>query len=458
MKPSDVGIESVRFEFEDHTYRMPMKFADAVVDRVTLLKVEVEVRTRAGRVSGGFGYMPLGNLWSFPSKRLSYFQTLGVMKRMAGEIAVILNSFGGKAHPIELNRQLEPAFDAAAERATQSLALPEPVPRLSTMVVASAFDAAIHDAFGKANGINCYRGYSPAYMDYDLGRYLGAEFAGEWLPRYVSENPRSHVPAYHLVGALDPVWPGDIRTRIADMLPEALTEWVVADRLTHFKIKLNGQNLEWDVQRVLDVDRAVRSAQQQSGAGQRCYSLDFNERCQDANYVIEFLRRIQKASADLFDDIQYIEQPTARDLRARPLQDMHRAAELKPIIIDESLVDFESLVLARDLGYTGVALKACKGQSNSLLMAAAAQKFGMFLCVQDLTCPGASFLHSAGLAAHIPPVAAIEANARQYVPSANTPWAAQFPEVMKVEGGEIRTARLDGPGLGTGWEVRVCTV
>jgi len=52
-------------------------------------------------------------------------------------------------------------------------------------------------------------------------------------------------------------------------------------------------------------------------------------------------------------------------------------------------------------------------------LAAAAQKFGMFLCVQDLTCPGASLIHSAGLAAHVPGVAAIEANARQYMPAAN---------------------------------------
>ena len=37
-------------------------------------------------------------------------------------------------------------------------------------------------------------------------------------------------------------------------------------------------------------------------------------------------------------------------------------------------------------------------------MAAAAQKYRMFLCVQDLTCPGASLIHSAGLAAHVPGV------------------------------------------------------
>ena len=52
---------------------------------------------------------------------------------------------------------------------------------------------------------------------------------------------------------------------------------------------------------------------------------------------------------------------------------MHEAAKLRPVVIDESLTDLESLRLARDMGYTGVALKACKGQSQAMLMAAAAQ-------------------------------------------------------------------------------------
>ena len=67
---------------------------------------------------------------------------------------------------------------------------------------------------------------------------------------------------------------------------------------------------------------------------------------------------------------------------------MHEAAKLKPVVIDESLIDLESLQLAREMGYTGVAFKACKGQTQTLLLAAAAQKYGLFRCVQDLTCVG----------------------------------------------------------------------
>jgi hypothetical protein len=72
----------------------------------------------------------------------------------------------------------------------------------------------------------------------------------------------------------------------------------------------------------------------------------------------------------------------------------------------------------------------------------------MFLCVQDLTCPGASLLHSAGLAAHIPGVAAIEANSRQYVPAANRAWEERFPSIFHVTDGTMATGVLTGPGLG----------
>ncbi len=155
----------------------------------------------------------------------------------------------------------------------------------------------------------------------------------------------------------------------------------------------------------------------------------------------------EKAPAG-FGRIQYIEQPTARDLKANRANVMHQASKLRPIVIDESLTDLESLLLAREMGYTGVALKACKGQSQALLMAAAAQKYKMFLCVQDLTCPGASLIHSAGLAAHVPGVAAIESNARQYVPVANKPWEAKFPGMFRIKDGTMKTGEILGPGLG----------
>ena len=178
------------------------------------------------------------------------------------------------------------------------------------------------------------------------------------------------------------------------------------------------------------------------------YLLDFNEGCPNVGYLLDCLRRVREATPSGFDRILYIEQPTARDLKKDRANVMHEAAKLRPVVIDESLTDLESLLLAREMGYTGVALKACKGQTQAMLMAAAAQKFGMFLCVQDLTCPGASLIHSAGIAARVPGNAGIEANARQFVPSASAPWEARFPGLFTIHDGVMQTGQLTGPGLG----------
>jgi L-alanine-DL-glutamate epimerase-like enolase superfamily enzyme len=315
-------------------------------------------------------------------------------------------------------------------------------------VAASPLEAAIHDAYGKILGASSFDLLGPQWVNTDLAAYLDERFAGEYLDRYTLRAPRSTMPLYHLVGALDPLSDADVATPVHDGLPETLAQWIAADGLTHLKIKLNGDDLDWDVQRVLSVERVAAEAQAARGCGDWHYSADFNEKCGSVDYVIEFLARIGRGSPDALRRLQYIEQPMPRDLHARRDERVHGAARLKPVVIDESLVDYESLLLARELGYSGVALKACKGQSEALLMAAAAQKFGMFLCVQDLTCPGASFLHSASLAARIPGVAAIEGNARQYCPVANRGWAERFPAMFRITDGTVGTAALAGPGLG----------
>jgi hypothetical protein len=165
-------------------------------------------------------------------------------------------------------------------------------------------------------------------------------------------------------------------------------------------------------------------------------------------YVLDFLAKVKERAPAAYDRVQYLEQPTSRDLKANPDNRMHEASKLKPVVLDEALVDYDSLLLGREQGYSGIALKACKGHSESLLLGAAAQKLGMFLCVQDLTCPGFSFLHSASLAARIPTVAAIEGNGRQYCPAANRTWRGQFPSMFDFRDGTVGTGVLNGVGLG----------
>jgi L-alanine-DL-glutamate epimerase-like enolase superfamily enzyme len=458
VKTTNIRIDEVSYSYEDFRYRTPIKFGGVALDRVTVLNVEIAVRTLSGKRCRGFGSMPLGNVWSFPSKTLTYDQTVGAMKDVVEKIATITRGCTETAHPIDLTWALEQEYiKAAADIILPSPPTPLPqgergeskekIPILCTLVCASSFDAALHDAFGKVHGLNCYHTYGPDFMSHDVGHYLGEDFKGESLDQYVSKTPKAKMPLYHLIGALDPLEEKDIAKRINDGLPETLGEWIRADGLTHLKIKLNGDNLAWDVERVVGVDRVAAETQQQRGVAKWFYSLDFNEKCPNVAYLLEFLKQVKARRPDGFERVQYIEQPTARDLKANRQNVMHEASKIRPVVIDESLIDLESILIAREMGYTGAALKACKGQTQSLLMAAAAQKYGMFLCVQDLTCVGASLIHSAGLAAHIPGVAAIESNGRQYCPAANEPWAKTHPGIMRITDGTMATETLTGPGL-----------
>jgi L-alanine-DL-glutamate epimerase-like enolase superfamily enzyme len=439
-----IRIEDVSFGYEEFLYRAPYKFGGVPVDRATILNVNVVVRRPDGMTARGFGSMPLGNVWSFPSREMSYDTTLNAMKALAERIAKITANYKEYGHPIDINLAVEPEYLKAASELSKEINLLAPIPKLCTLVTASPFDAAIHDAFGKAHKRNCYQTYGQDLMTHDLSHYLGESFKGEHLSHYIAAKPKPRIAMFHSVGGADAVLSSELSRRINDGLPETLAEWINFNGLTHIKIKLQGEDLKWDIERTVNIDRVASETRPQIDWR---YCVDFNERCPNVEYVLEYLRKVKERTPRGFERILYLEQPTARDLKGNRQNVMREAAKLRPVVIDESLTDLESLLLAREMGYTGVALKACKGQSQAMLMAAAAQKYRMFLCVQDLTCPGASLIHSAGIAAHVPGVSGIEANARQYMPAANKPWESRLPGLFKVTKGMLDTSQLDRPGL-----------
>ena len=120
---------------------------------------------------------------------------------------------------------------------------------------------------------------------------------------------------------------------------------------------------------------------------------------------------------------------------------MHRAAKIKPVVIDESLVDLESLLLSREMGYSGVALKACKGHSGALVDGGGRAEIRHVPLRAGPDLPWRLFLQSASLAARIPGVAAIEGNARQYCPSGNRAWADRFPTMFHITDGTVGTSQ-----------------
>ncbi len=437
-------IHEVSLDYETYRLRTPIKFGGYVGYDNTQRVVSVTGVLRDGRRGKGIASMSNGIAWAWPGDSVPAEIKMAATDRLAERLAKSIPELVA-SDPLEMGVVIEKIALTEAKYIVKEFSLQEEMPHLCVLMTASAFDGAVHDAFGKALGKCVYDCYGSEFVNRDLGYYLNEQFKGEYLDRYTLRNPTSPIYLYHLVGGLDPLTMADVSELIGDGLPETLEEWITQDGLSHLKIKLKGTDLNWDVHRVRTIDEVAAHLHPDRDWQ---YSLDFNEMCPNIDYLFQFLDHIRTASGETYRRIQYIEQPTSRDLSAPETFDMHEVAVIKPIVIDEALLGYNSLLRAHELGYTGVALKACKGQTQSLLMGAAALKTGMFLCVQDLTCPGRAFAWTATLASRIPTITAVEGNARQYIPQANKKWEQCQPGLFKVKDGCVSAACVTGPGLG----------
>ena len=294
---TNARIDEIDASFEDFLYRAPYKFGGKEVDRVTLLNVRCRISAKGGRGAEGFASMPLGNVWSFPAPDIPYAVTLYAMKSLSERIARITRDFREYAHPLDVNHVLEPEYLKAAAEVSRSIKLSRSIPKLCTLVTASPFDAAIHDAFGKLHGRNSFTVCGKDFVQHDLSHYLNGEFRGEYLDRYILQKPAPRIRMYHSVGASDALTAADVKKRIGDGLPETLEDWIPYNGVRAIKIKLNGNDLAWDVDRVAAIDRVSRTAQSKLGVKDWLYSLDFNERCPDVHYLLEFEQRLKAEGA-----------------------------------------------------------------------------------------------------------------------------------------------------------------
>jgi L-alanine-DL-glutamate epimerase-like enolase superfamily enzyme len=448
-KKSDIRIERISLGYDEHIFRAPVGFAGAVVSRATMVTVRCSVRTAGGKVASGFGSMPFNHTFSFPSKRLSNEIKNDAMKALAAELAKVTGRYREWGHPLDINWDLSPLYLNAAAEVSERLRLADPIPKLCTLVTAAAFDAAIHDAFGKAHEVNCFDTYRSEFMNHDLSRYLGEKYKGKYPSDYLLRRHKSPMTLCHLISAVDPIEDFENTNPIKDGLPETLPEWITHNGLLEFKIKVNGTDLKWDIERVMHIDRVTTQTQEKRGVKDWAYVLDFNEKCPNVEYFVQFCRQLKEKMPVGYRRVKYTEQPTTRNLKAHPENDMHEAAKLCPVVIDESLIDLDSLLLARELGWTGAVVKSPKGLSHMILMASVAGKEKIFLAGGDMSCPGAALIQTANLQARVPTITSIEANARQYLPQANKPWESRFPGMFHVTDGMLRTREVSGPGLGT---------
>ncbi|MFP4029745.1 MAG: enolase C-terminal domain-like protein [Candidatus Brocadiia bacterium] len=445
-KPTDIRVREVRFSFEDVKLRSPLKFGTGVIEELTYAKATLEAENQRGQTGIGYGSILLSDLWAYPSDHLSHSGRDTAMRNACRQIANMFPEATG--HPLDIVMERKENYQQVADRITEELDLSDPFPLLAALVCASPVDAALHDAFGKSNGIDTYRGYGKDFWENDLSRYLGAEFEGMRPDTFLSGDYAKQLPLFQLVGGADQLTNRENHSEDHDTAhPQSLEEWIRKEGVYCFKVKLSGTDPASDVQRTAQVAKVAGKTLAEIGQNEFHLTVDANEMCPDPDTVMEYLDHLEQDHPDAYQALLYLEQPTARDLTAGRF-DMKPVAERKPVLADEGITSIQDMQLARKLGWSGVALKTCKGHTAALLCAILAKKWDMIYSVQDLTNPGISLAHSVGFAGRISPVMGVEANARQFLADPARELKDLHPGFFQITNGTLDLGSLSGPGLG----------
>ncbi|MGC8842633.1 MAG: enolase C-terminal domain-like protein [bacterium] len=445
-KDSDIKVVEAIPIFRVETPRYPLKFGSVVMRETTYCHIRVRVENRRGESALGDGGMFLSAVWAFPDPEIELQLKDKAMREVVKRFCSLVVNYPEYAHPMEIFMDLEPELKKIGKEIGGKFSFPVEFPYLAVLVSASPVDCAIHDAFGKVNKICSYEGYSENFMNRDLSYWLGRNYEGKYPAMYLRKRYLKRVPVFHLVGGLDKLHEKEVdETDPNDGLPNSLEGWIKRDGLFCFKVKLRGNDLPWDLERYLEVFHIAHETNKK--AKRFFFSIDTNEQCESPEYIIELLRKIKERNPLAFEELLFVEQPTERDLRLHRF-DMRKLASLKPIFIDESLTSLEDFQLARELGWSGIAVKTCKCHSKALLFISKAREEKIPYVIPDLTNPAISLVHSAGFAGRTFPLKGLESNSCQYFPNASVREAKVHPGIFRRKNGFLNLESLSGYGFG----------
>jgi len=428
--------------------RVPLKFGPETLTHVTCARVRLTVADSAGHTAEGWGETPLSVQWVWPSK-VGYEERHQALKQLCLLLTEAWAAFDGCGHPLEIGHAFqERALPELLRRVNALRGDAEPMPWLAALVCCSAFDLALHDAYGILLRRPIYALYGPPLMNRDLAAYLtpaegsAVSFVGRYPQDDLVSPPPSTLYAWHLVGGLDPLDPSELNgSEPHDGYPLLLADWIARDGLKCLKVKLRGNDDAWDYARLMRVGQIAIQG------GVHWLSADFNCTVTDPAYVNAILDRLRDEQPRIYGMILYVEQPFPYDLERNRI-DVHSVSARKPLFMDESAHDWRLVKLGRELGWSGVALKTCKTQTGALLSLCWAKAHGMALMVQDLTNPMLAQIPHVLLAAHAGTIMGVETNAMQFYPDASLAEEAVHPGLYRRRGGRVDLSTLGGPGLG----------
>jgi L-alanine-DL-glutamate epimerase-like enolase superfamily enzyme len=448
-KPTDIRVTGCSLFFLPVQTRVPLKFGPETLTSVTCARVRMTVANERGQLAEGWGETPLSVQWVWPSA-LPYEPRHQALKEFCVTLAKAWARFEALGHPMEIGHdfQMQKLKDLWNREISRPDRASDPLPWLAALVCASAFDLALHDAYGRLHQRPTYETYQPEYMNRDLAHFLepapesGVNFRGKFPVDFLRIPGSPQLRAWHLVGGLDLLTEADLTgAEPRDGYPVLLADWIERDGLKCLKIKLRGTDQDWDYQRIVQVGTLA------GNHGIDWLSTDFNCTVTDPGYVNAVLDRLRDRHPRLYGMVLYVEQPFPYELDRHRI-DVHSVTARKPLFLDESAHDWRCIQLGRELGWSGVALKTCKTQTGAILSACWAQAHGMTLMVQDLTNPMLAQIPHLLLASHVSTIMGVETNSMQFYPEASRPEAAVHPGLYQRRQGSVDLSTLRGPGFG----------
>ena len=333
--------------------RLPLKFGAETIHSIQVAHVELEAYGVMGR-----GETPLSVAWAWPSE-ISFAEREQTMMDFCRLLADYYpQPIADDSDPMTIGYTfLETTLpkllqEFNAKRAT-------PMPYLAALICASAFDIALHDAYGNSLQINTYKTYNDIFMKHDLAWFFQDDaFLGKYPQDFFVTNPPEALPVWHLVGGKDLLRETE-RTGIEpdDGYPVSLEKWIERDGLKCLKIKLTGRDEAADYARTVAVGKIALEF------GVEALSPDFNCLVHAPAYVTRILDRLAQEHPAIHELLLYVEQPFPYDLEANRI-DVHEVSQRKPLFMDESAHDWRLVRLGFELGWNGVALKVCKTQTG----------------------------------------------------------------------------------------------
>ncbi|MCD6122341.1 MAG: hypothetical protein J7K04_10940 [Spirochaetales bacterium] len=447
-KSSDVKVKDINLYFIPVNTRIPLKFGSATLTHATCARVCMHVNKDDGKTGEGWGETPLSVNWAWPSS-IPYKDRENAVKEFCILLASKWKSFNTNGHPMEIgysfiNTELSDTVKEFNKKRDANKAMPW----LAALVCCSAFDIALHDAYGNINGIPIYESYNAQYMNADLSVYLekanesDISFKDKYPEDYFVDKRQKLLPAWHLVGGKDLIKTSELTGKEPnDGYPVLLEDWIKRDGLKCLKIKLRGNDFKWDMKRLVEVGNiAIKNSV-------NWISSDFNCTVKDVQYVNDILDNLMKDYPRIYGMLLYVEQPFPYDLESNKI-DVHSISSRKPLFMDESAHDWRFVKIGRSLGWTGVALKTCKTQTGALLSLAWAKAHGMGLMVQDLTNPMLAQIPHVLLAQNAGTIMGVETNSMQFYPDASLPEEAVHPGIYRRRNGVVDLSSIHGNGFG----------